>query len=47
VIIMAGIGQGGMSRAVITIEEARAKLTDALEAGTTTPNEGPGSTDGP
>ena len=34
VVIMAEIGQGGMSRAVIAIEEARAKLTDALEAGT-------------
>ncbi len=34
VIIMAEIGRGGMNDAVIAIEEARAKLTDALEAGT-------------
>jgi hypothetical protein len=47
VVIMAEIGQGGMSRAVITIEEARAKLTDALESATTVPSEVPGSTDGP
>lgn len=47
VIIMAEIGQGGMSRAVIAIEEARAKLTDALDAGTAAPSDGPGSTDGP
>ena len=33
VIIMAEIGRGGMNRAVIAIEEARAKLTDALDAG--------------
>jgi hypothetical protein len=30
---MAEIGRGGMNRAVIAIEEARAKLTDALDAG--------------
>ena len=47
VIIMAEIGQGGMSRAVIAIEEARAKLTDALEAGTATPSDGPATTDSP
>ncbi len=44
---MAEIGQGGMSRAVIAIEEARAKLTDALEAGTAAPSEEPATTDGP
>jgi hypothetical protein len=33
VIIMADIGRGGMNGAVIAIEEARAALTDALEAG--------------
>lgn len=32
VIIMADIGRGGMNGAVIAIEEARAALTDALEA---------------
>jgi hypothetical protein len=47
VVIMAEIGQGGMSRAVIAIEEARAKLTDALDAGTTDPSDAPESTDGP
>jgi hypothetical protein len=31
VVIMADIGRGGMNGAVITIEEARAKLADALE----------------
>lgn len=33
VIIMAEIGRGGMNGAVIAIEEARAKLADALDAG--------------
>jgi len=33
VVIMAEIGRGGMNGAVIAIEEARAKLADALEAG--------------
>ena len=33
VVIMAEIGRGGMNGAVIAIEEARATLTDALEAG--------------
>jgi hypothetical protein len=47
VVIMAEIGQGGMSRAVIAIEEARAKLTDALDAGTPDPSDAPDSTDGP
>ena len=35
VVIMADIGQGGMSGAVIAIEEARAKLADALDSGAT------------
>jgi hypothetical protein len=47
VVIMSEIGQGGMSRAVVTIEEARAALTDALEAGTAAPSEGAESSDGP
>lgn len=47
IVIMAEIGQGGMSRAVIAIEEARAKLTDALDAGTPDPSDGPQGTDGP
>ena len=47
VVIMSEIGQGGMSRAVIAIEEARAKLADALEAGTAAPSDEPASTDGP
>ena len=33
VVIMAEIGRGRMNGAIIAIEEARAKLTDALEAG--------------
>jgi hypothetical protein len=47
VVIMAEIGQGGMSKAVIAIEEARAKLTDALDAGTPDPSDAPEGTDGP
>ena len=47
VLIMAEIGQGGMSRAVIAIEEARAKLTDALDAASPSPSDGPGASDGP
>ena len=47
IVIMAEIGQGGMSRAVIAIEEARAKLTDALDAGTPEPSDTPASSDGP
>jgi hypothetical protein len=47
VVIMSEIGQGGMSRAVIAIEEARAKLADALAAGTAAPSDEPASTDGP
>jgi hypothetical protein len=41
VIIMAEIGRGGMNGAVVAIEEARAKLTDALDAGTPQPTESP------
>ncbi len=44
---MAEIGQGGMSRAVIAIEDAKAKLTDALDAGTPHPSDAPASSDGP
>ena len=47
IVIMAEIGQGGMSRAVIAIEDAKAKLTDALDAGTPGPSDAPASTDGP
>lgn len=47
VIIMAEIGRGGMNGAVIAIEEARAKLTDALEAGTIRPSNAPEATDTP
>jgi hypothetical protein len=46
VIIMAEIGRGGMNGAVIAIEEARAKLTDAIDAGTATPSDGPEPTGG-
>ncbi len=47
VVIMAEIGRGGMNGAVIAIEEARAKLTDALDAGTPAASDGPEATDGP
>ena len=47
VIIMAEIGRGGMNGAVIAIEEARAKLADALEAGTVAPSDEPGATSAP
>lgn len=47
VIIVAEIGRGGMNRAVIAIEEARAKLADALDAGTPGPSGQPEATDGP
>jgi hypothetical protein len=47
VIIMADIGRGGMNGAVIAIEEARAKLTDALEAGTAVPSDEPAATNTP
>ena len=41
VIIMAEIGRGGMSGAVVDIEEARAKLADALASGTAEPSAEP------
>jgi hypothetical protein len=47
VIIMAEIGRAGMNEAVIGIEEARAKLTDAIDAATPSPSGAPGATDGP
>jgi len=47
VLIMAEIGQGGMSRAVIAIEEARATLADAIDAATPAASDAPESTDGP
>ena len=47
IVIMAEIGQGGMSRAVIAIEDAKAKLTDALDAGGTPSSDAPESTDSP
>ena len=50
VLIMAQIGQGGMSQAVIAIEEARATLADAIAAATAPtpgPSDAPASTDGP
>ncbi len=46
IIIMSEIGRGGMNGAVIAIEEARAKLTDAIDAGTATPSDGPEPTGG-
>ncbi|MEP6638256.1 MAG: hypothetical protein ABJC39_02820 [Chloroflexota bacterium] len=47
VVIMAEIGRGRMNGAVIAIEEARAKLADALDAGTAAPSGEPGASDGP
>jgi adenosylcobinamide amidohydrolase len=47
---MADIGRGGMNGAVITIEEAKGKLSDALDAdtapssGTPSDSSGPGDT---
>ncbi len=46
VVIMADIGRGGMNSAVIAIEEARAKLTDAIDAGSATPSDAPEPTGG-
>jgi hypothetical protein len=43
VVIMGEIGRGRLNGAVIAIEEARAKLTDALDAGTTEASPGPDS----
>jgi hypothetical protein len=47
VIIMAEIGRGGMNGAVIAIEEAKGKLSDALDADTPAPSGSPGPTDTP
>lgn len=47
VIIMAEIGQGGMNRAVIAIEEARAKLSDALDADAPAPSDQPDPSSSP
>jgi hypothetical protein len=47
VIIMAEIGRGGMSGAVVDIEEARAKLADALASGTAEPSAEPEPTASP
>jgi hypothetical protein len=41
VIIMADIGRGGMTGAIIAIEDARAKLSDAIDAATPTPSDQP------
>ena len=46
IIIMSEIGRGGMNGAVIAIEEARAKLTAALDAGTASPSDDPEHTRG-
>ena len=43
VVIMAEIGRGGMNGAVIAIEEARGRLTSAIEATTASPAPGDGS----
>ena len=47
VIIMAEIGRGGMNGAVIAIEEARAKLSDALDAVDAGPSSDPGASPAP
>ena len=47
VVIMADIGRGGMNGAVITIEEAKGKLSDALDADTASPSESPSDSPGP
>jgi hypothetical protein len=47
VVIMADIGRGGMNGAVIAIEEARATLTDALDADVAAGSPEPGSSDSP
>ena len=47
VIIMADIGRSGMNGAVIDIEEARAKLSDAVDAASPTPTDSPAATPGP
>jgi hypothetical protein len=47
VIIMADIGRSGMNGAIIDIEEARAKLSDAVDAASPTPTDSPAATPGP
>jgi hypothetical protein len=47
VIIMADIGRSGMNGAVIDIEEARAKLSDAVDAASPTPTDSPAVTPSP
>jgi hypothetical protein len=47
VVIMAEIGRGGMNGAVIAIEEARAKLADAIDSESPTPSPGPNETPTP
>jgi cell division septum initiation protein DivIVA len=47
VIIMADIGRSGMNGAVIDIEEARAKLSDAVDASGPDPSDSPPPTDAP
>jgi hypothetical protein len=47
VIIMSEIGRGGINGAVIAIEEARGKLSDALDAASPTPSTGPGASSAP
>ncbi len=47
VVIMAEIGRGGMNGAVIAIEQARAKLTDAIDRETAAPADQPESSGSP
>ena len=48
VLIMAEIARGGLNRAVISIEEAKGRLSDAVDAFSAAgPDNGPGATDGP
>jgi hypothetical protein len=47
VVIMAEIGRGGMNGAVIAIEEARAKLADAIDSESPTPSPEPEATPTP
>ena len=47
VIIMAEIGRGGMNGAVVAIEEAKGKLSDALDTVTASPEDSPDPGDGP
>jgi hypothetical protein len=47
VIIMSEIGRGGMNGAVIAIEEARAKLADAIDSESPTPSPEPDATPTP